>query len=43
MPHMMHSPLSEIRHLRMDNAKHTGVLVDAGLAPPQERLRNRIR
>jgi uncharacterized protein (DUF1330 family) len=32
-----------IRHLRMDNAKYTGVLVDAGLAPQQERLRNRIR
>jgi len=32
-----------IRHLRMDNAKYTGVLVDAGFAPAQERLRNRIR
>jgi uncharacterized protein (DUF1330 family) len=32
-----------IRHLRMDNAKYTGVLVEPGLAPPEERLRNRIR
>jgi len=32
-----------IRHLRVENAKYTGVLVDAGLAPEQERLRNRIR
>ncbi|HVR83271.1 MAG TPA: DUF1330 domain-containing protein [Planctomycetota bacterium] len=32
-----------IRHLRQDNAKYTGVLVQAGLAPPEERLRNRIR
>jgi uncharacterized protein (DUF1330 family) len=32
-----------IRHLRQDNAKYTGVLVEAGLAPPEERLRNRIR
>ena len=32
-----------IRHLRMDNAKYTSVLVEAGLAPPEERLRNRIR
>ena len=32
-----------IRHLRMDNAKYTGVLVEAGFAPVQERLRNRIR
>ena len=32
-----------IRHLRMDNAKYTGALVEAGLAPPEERLRNRIR
>ena len=32
-----------IRHLRMDNAKYTGVLVAPGLAPPEERLRNRIR
>jgi uncharacterized protein (DUF1330 family) len=32
-----------IRHLRMDNAKDTGVLVGAGLAPEQERLRNRNR
>jgi hypothetical protein len=29
--------------IRMDNAKYTGVLVGAGLAPEQERLRNRIR
>ena len=32
-----------IRHLRMDSAKYTGVLVEAGLAREQERLRNRIR
>jgi uncharacterized protein (DUF1330 family) len=32
-----------IRHLRQDNAKYTGVLAAAGLAPPEERLRNRIR
>jgi len=31
-----------IRHLRMDNAKYTGVLVEPGLTPPEERLRNRI-
>jgi len=32
-----------IRHLRMDNAKDTGVVVEAGFAPAQERSRNRIR
>ena len=32
-----------IRHLRMDNAKYTGVLVEPGMAPREERLRNRIR
>jgi hypothetical protein len=32
-----------IRHLRQDNAKYTGVLVEAGTAPTFERLRNRIR
>ena len=32
-----------IRHLRTDNAKYTGTLVEAGLPPPEERLRNRIR
>jgi len=32
-----------IRHLRQDNAKYTGVLVEPGVAPPEERLRNRIR
>jgi hypothetical protein len=32
-----------IRHLRQDNAKYTGTLVEPGLAPPEERLRNRIR
>ena len=32
-----------IRHLRMDNAKYTGVLAEPGLAPLEERLRNRIR
>jgi uncharacterized protein (DUF1330 family) len=32
-----------IRHLRMDNAKYTGVLVQPGLAPSEERLSNRIR
>jgi uncharacterized protein (DUF1330 family) len=32
-----------IRHLRQDNAKYMGVLVEAGAAPPEERLRNRIR
>ena len=32
-----------IRHLRQDNAKYTGVLVEAGTAPPEKRLRNRIR
>jgi hypothetical protein len=26
-----------IRHLRQDNAKYTGVLVEAGAAPPEER------
>jgi uncharacterized protein (DUF1330 family) len=32
-----------IRHLRMDSAKYTGVLVEPGVAPPEEGLRNRIR
>ena len=32
-----------IRHLRMDNARYTGLLLEAGFAPQQERLRNRIR
>jgi uncharacterized protein (DUF1330 family) len=32
-----------IRPLRQDNAKYTGVLVEPGLAPPERRLRNRIR
>lgn len=32
-----------IRHLRQDSAKYTGVLVEAGAAPPEQRLRNRIR
>ena len=32
-----------VRHLRMDNAEYTGVLVDSGRAPTEERLRNRIR
>jgi len=32
-----------IRHLRMDNARYTGVLVETGLAQLDERLRNRIR
>jgi uncharacterized protein (DUF1330 family) len=32
-----------IRHLRQDNAKYTGVLVEPGLAPAEARLRNRIR
>jgi uncharacterized protein (DUF1330 family) len=32
-----------IRHLRMDSAKYTGVLLASGFAPTQERLRNRIR
>jgi len=27
-----------IRHLRQDNARYTGVLVEAGVAPPEERL-----
>ena len=31
-----------IRHLRMDSAEYTGLLVEAGFAPEQERLRNRI-
>ena len=31
-----------IRHLRQDSTKYTGVLVEAGAAPPEERLRNRI-
>jgi len=31
-----------IRHLRMQNAKYTGLLVEPGVAPPEERLRNRI-
>ena len=30
-----------IRHLRQDNANYTGVLVEAGVALPQDRLRNR--
>jgi uncharacterized protein (DUF1330 family) len=32
-----------IRHLRMDNASYTGLVLEAGFAPEQERLRNRIR
>jgi uncharacterized protein (DUF1330 family) len=32
-----------IRHLRVDSAEYTGVLVESGLAHGQERLRNRIR
>jgi uncharacterized protein (DUF1330 family) len=32
-----------IPHLRMDNARYTGLLLEAGFAPEQERLRNRIR
>jgi len=32
-----------IRHLRMDSATYTGVLVEAGVAPGHDRLRNRIR
>ena len=32
-----------VRHLRQDNSKYTGVLVEAGTAPPAERMRNRIR
>ncbi|HZY69389.1 MAG TPA: DUF1330 domain-containing protein [Thermoplasmata archaeon] len=32
-----------IRHLRQDSAKYTGLIVEAGAAPPEERLRNRIR
>ena len=32
-----------IRHLRMDSARYTGLLLEAGFAPAQERLRNRIR
>lgn len=32
-----------IRHLRQDSANYTGLLVEAGSAPPEERLRNRIR
>ncbi len=32
-----------IRHLRQDNARYTGVLVEGGTAPTAERLRNRIR
>jgi hypothetical protein len=27
-----------IRHLRMDNARYTGLLLEAGFAPEQERL-----
>jgi uncharacterized protein (DUF1330 family) len=32
-----------IRHLRQESAKYTGVLVEAGAAPTEERMRNRIR
>ncbi len=32
-----------IRHLRQENATYTGLLLEAGLAPTEERLRNRIR
>ena len=32
-----------IRHLRMNNATYTGVLVEPGVAPSDERLRNQIR
>lgn len=32
-----------IRNLRMNNAKYTGVLIEAGVAPVEQRLRNRIR
>jgi uncharacterized protein (DUF1330 family) len=32
-----------IRHLRIDSANYTGVLVESGFAPARERLRNRIR
>jgi uncharacterized protein (DUF1330 family) len=31
-----------IRHLRLDSTKYTGVLVEAGAAPREERMRNRI-
>lgn len=38
------SPAYEaIRHLRMDNASYTGLLLEAGSAPVQKRLRNKIR
>ena len=30
-----------IRHLRMDSAEYTGVIVEAGLAPVRDRLRKR--
>ena len=29
---------TSIRHLRQDNARYTGVLAEAGVAPPEERL-----
>jgi uncharacterized protein (DUF1330 family) len=32
-----------IRHLRTNNAKYTGVLIEAGFAAEPKRLRNRIR
>jgi hypothetical protein len=35
--------LKAIRHLRMDNARYTGLLLEAGVAPEQHRLRNRLR
>src|SRR5579863_5205915 len=32
-----------IRHLRQDNARYTGLLVEGGVAPTDERLHSRIR
>lgn len=32
-----------IRHLRQEGAKYTGILVESGVAPREQRLRNRIK
>jgi uncharacterized protein (DUF1330 family) len=38
-----HSPAYRaIRHHRTDNAKYVGLLVEGGVAPVEQRLRNRI-
>ena len=35
--------VSDVEMVVQDNAKYTGVLVESGLALPEERLRNRTR